>query len=305
MSERDDQELAFPETLGEVVALLLYRLGDTQQQVWDAALLERFFIRGTDVLAKECRVVWDMTYFPDEAGVAVHTFPESLLEVDRCTWDYKRMSPTSAIDLQRFDYAYRVTRGDVYAYIQDSDGLREFRKIRVPASNYIPYVVLGDGVSRREAWGIMRSEGTLEGTPFTTIGTWGLPRRIPYLHPTHTSNFGLARRPEKELRNVRVEHYRRPLDPRLQNGGRIELPAPYLKFCIWYALWHALEMDGPGQDVEMAQHYQARWLDGIARARKRQEMVDRFAFHRMGGGHQPIPRPPRPQLPWQYGEPVD
>ena len=64
-------------------------------------------------------------------------------------------------------------------------------------------------------------------------------------------------------------------------------------------------MDGPGQDPEMAEHYRLRWLEGVSRAERRQQYVDKMAFHRMGGGHEPIPRPPRPQLPWHYGEPVD
>lgn len=73
---------------------------------------------------------------------AVERLPDSLYQVDRVTWDRRKMEPMQSRTLQRRDAYYETIRGDALGYLQDKDGLRTLRKYRPPAGRCIYYPTL-------------------------------------------------------------------------------------------------------------------------------------------------------------------
>lgn len=88
------------------------------------------------------------------------------------------------------------------------------------------------------------------------------------------------------------------------DGTALDIPDRYTDYVVWYALARALERDGKGQDSEMAAHYNSRYLDGLARIKKRKSQVLSSRTGVMGGGSEPPRGPGVPTLVQTYGRPV-
>jgi hypothetical protein len=73
-----------------------------------------------------------------------------------------------------------------------------------------------------------------------------------------------------------------------------------VKYVRHYVLWKALERDGAGQDLKLAEHYQTRYMDGIGRMKRRKNA---FTTERRVSlsGDRPAGQVPLPRLPWNYG----
>lgn len=221
--------------------------------------------------------------------------PKTLTALDRVTWDNRTIEALAPRRLQHGDARYELTRGEVYGYTWQKDGVRTLRKVRVPAAMAATVTVTG-------TWGGLRRPTDL--STDTVTGTWGVPRRLPGHHPIGSGYFGLPRRPFLDGTNVRVEHFRhgRALD---HAGAVCELPAPYVRYLRDYAQAQLLARRGPGQDLKLAAHFQQRWTRGLARLAKRLDFVDRERTAVLGGdGRTLTTRPPRPQRPWAYGSVV-
>jgi hypothetical protein len=80
---------------------------------------------------------------------------------------------------------------------------------------------------------------------FPAGGPWGTPTRR---HP--------------DTANTRVETIRLG---RNWTHHASELPSPYQKYILFWAMAKAYERDGPGQSVEMAQHFTERFEMGVYR----------------------------------------
>lgn len=226
---------------------------------------------------------------------ATAELPKILTALERVTWDNRVIDALSPRRLQHGDSRYEITRGEVYGYTWQKDGIRTLRKVRAPAAQAATVTVTG-------SWGILRRPTDL--STDTVTGTWGVPRRIPGHHPMGPEAFGLPRRPFLEGTNVRVEFFRhgRPLDTPTAVS---ELPAPYVRYLRDYAQWQLLARKGPGHDAKLAEHFHQRWLRGMARIVVRLDHVDRERTAVLGGdGRTLTTRPPRPSRPWAYGATV-
>ena len=116
-------------------------------------------------------------------------------------------------------------------------------------------------------------------------------------------SFGLPRRPYRDETNVRLDVTRYGRDWR-GVGVACELPDRYAVYLRDYAQGQCLGRRGPGQQPTLATHFLQRWERGLARIRRRLASVepDRvivFGGQRSSRGQ----KPPRPQLPWQFGRP--
>jgi hypothetical protein len=219
--------------------------------------------------------------------------PTRLTRLDRATWDRRVTDVFEARSLSRLDARYQTQTGEVEALLWELDGIRTVRKFRVPAQ--VAATVYVDG-----SWGILRTPADLSGD--VIHGSVGIPRRIPSEHPLGPERFGLPRRPFREGKNVRLEHYRlgRPFEL-----GPCELPARYADYLRDYAMAAALLRPGPGQDVRLAAHFQERWKRDVARLERRLRQVDTEVVHVLGGeATVGAGKPPRPKLPWAYGSVV-
>jgi hypothetical protein len=221
--------------------------------------------------------------------------PTSVIALDRLTWDNQTIDALNGRELAAMDGRYELTRGEVYGYTWRKDGVRTLRKVRVPAAQASTVTVNG-------SWGDLRRPTDL--TTDTVTGTWGIARRIPGMHPMGPEAFGLPRRPYLEGKNVRVEHFRHSRDLSERND-EVELPDRYAIYLRDYAMARLLEVAGPGQDLVLSAHYQQRWDRAMARIASRLSRMDKERVTVLGGDGRGLQRrPPRPQLPWQYGSRV-
>ena len=81
---------------------------------------------------------WEHAYESMTEIPAVVTLPEDLHQVERATWNTKRIVPMHSREMEVDDGRYELNKGEVLAYTQDKDGLRQLRKWRVPGAAYVP-----------------------------------------------------------------------------------------------------------------------------------------------------------------------
>lgn len=241
---------------------------------------------------------WEASYLPagDSYYRATDQLPENLYQIDRATWDWKKIEPVRSTELEQQDSRYWINNGEVIGYLQDRDGLRVFRKWRVPAVAATEYTITGTG-------GILRSPADISGDAI--LGSWGIPRRIPTMFGMgDTGGWGFPRRPFQDYKNTRIEFSRRGRAVE-EDSDEFELPDRYVMYLRFYALWKALERDGKGQDLDYAAHWQGRYMAGIARIIRR---IKAFARNRRSAMiDEPLntlSRPPMARLPWQFGRVV-
>ncbi len=83
-----------------------------------------------------------------------------------------------------------------------------------------------------------------------------------------------------------------------------DIPAHYARYLRFFVLFRALERDGEGQDLQLADHYSARYEAGITRISARMAAVRATRRGCIGAIGRRGRKPPRPRLPWNYGEAV-
>lgn len=242
--------------------------------------------------------VWESAYLP--TGMSYYkgtdTLPESCYQIERSTWNNQRLEPIASTEAEIYDSRYWIQNGEVIGYLMDKDGLRVFRKWRVPAVAADAYTTTGN-------FGILRDPSDISGDE--VIGSWGCPRRLPGQGPIGDSGgWGIPRRCYQDIHNTRIEFSRRgrPIE---DQDDTFELPDRYVKYVRNYALWKALERDGDGQDLEFAGHWKMRWDAGIARMLARKNKLAANQRKELQGRDLVVNRrPPLARLPWQYGKVV-
>jgi hypothetical protein len=282
-------------TMKDVRDQVTYRLGDTNRDsaIWGDAEINRYIRKGLWDLCRNTKAIWDMQHLDLVDGTPTYTLREGWIEVDRVTYNNRRMEPVLRMEAEKLDYLYLEREGEPYGYIMNLDGMNLIRIVRIPAADASEYTTSG-------TWGILRDPTDI--TSETVSGTWGLPRRIPYMHP-QKGVWGLPRRPYKDQTNVRVEMFRGPEPVPTQDDHRIELPNRYTKYLRFYCLWRCFEREGDGQDLEAAEHYKQRWEMGKMRAINRMNRLMLAKPTIVGGsGLVHASGPPRgPRLPYNYG----
>lgn len=227
-------------------------------------------------------------------GTALVDLPEDLYEIERATWNTKKVEAIRSRHLEGDDSRYELNKGQVEAYTQDKDGLRRLRKWRVPSSPYVPYSLDDED----EIWGVLVQITEIDSD--TPIGQWGDFVQVAGEH-AFGDPFGIIVGIYKEPNNMRMEYRRRGAE--LSEEQDFEIPERYQKYVRHYAEARALEREGPGQDLELASHYQARYEAGVQRMLKRKQAMQ-FQRKSVLGGGAPRVTNPRVRLPWQYGEVV-
>ncbi len=113
-------------------------------------------------------------------------------------------------------------------------------------------------------------------------------------------DFGIVGPVYRENLNLRIEYRRR--GKTLSDEQPFEIPDRYTTYVRHYVLARALEREGPGQDLKLSAHFDARFQAGIARMLKRKNAMNYARTYVMGGSSSVRgQKPPRPRLPYQYG----
>lgn len=241
----------------------------------------------------------DLLYLEDvHASIeqrALEFLPETLIDLERATYDQRMVVAANHGRVSRRDSRYQFIQGEVIAYTVEREGVDVLRKIRVPADPATIYEVDG-------SWGIAREVNDVTRDKLNQTSVWGVPRRVAGHHPIgDTEGWGLPRRFYSEDNNFKIEYWR---EPRVEDTVS-ELPDRYFWYLADYAQWKALFRNGPGQNFKMGQLYKDRWDRGIARLKNRLGRVMKERIRRLGGESRNMREgPPRPRLPWQYGDRV-
>lgn len=267
-------------SLAWIVTEVLTRLGDTDQTVWNSAEIEAYLKEGYDEMAYRTAAFWDTAYLDDVSSQATHNLPADTYDVERATWDNKKLVALKANDLIQLDSQYRVTTGQVESYTLDQDGLRVFRKYRIPTVNKTIEVT---------SWGNPRD---LRDLGYSETAQWGIARVIPELKGPSTA-WGIPRNLNVDSLNTRIEVTRRGR-PLVSINSEFEFDDRYVKYIRFFALSRALERESPGQDLQLSKHYSERYLAGIQRIMKRKALFRSRPARRFGGDNVMRRRPPGP-----------
>jgi len=269
-------------SLIQVVSEVLTRLGDTDQSVWSQSEIESYLKEGYDLMAILTGYFWDSAYLDDVAGQALYDLPAQVYEIERATWNNEKLIALRTSDLIEIDSSFRTTQGQVEAYTQDMDGLRKFRKYRIPSAT------AGAG-AEADSWGIPRSFSI----DLSESTSWGLPRSLSTVNeagqPWGIIRTGLS----SDALNTRIEFTRRG-ESLEASDSEFEFPDRYVKYVRFFSLSRALERESPGQDLKLSGHYMDRFEEGVKRILDRKTRVATQAPLRMGGGPTPRREPPGP-----------
>ena len=82
----------------------------------------------------------------------------------------------------------------------------------------------------------------------------------------------------------------------------VELPDRYAKYIVFFAISKAYRREGPGQSLDLAEHYRMRFELGVARIQARKSSAQKARLGRLGGSSLRSGPPPRPRLPWNFPE---
>ncbi len=109
--------------------------------------------------------------------------------------------------------------------------------------------------------------------------------------------------PAESASNTIIEYFRRGA-ALSSDSTALDIPDRYTDYIVWYALARALEREGPGQDSEMAAHYQLRYDEGVKRIKRRKSQIHQSRTGQLGGKDAPPPKLGDPQWPSTYGRVV-
>lgn len=274
-------------------------------------------------------IPWEQQYIDNGVGPCDHTnfwestlnhtyqdnflataqLPPETISVARVTYDNYRIDPQYSSDLAEHYKFYEYIQGPQRSYALDKDGYFTIRKVPVPAGkgNFYLHESSSGGaevVGSTAVFGTIRYQTANE---FETSPTYNAPsvngasrgvlRRVVGQFPSGYSPYGVPRRLYSDVKNFRVEYYRRGKD---LSTTPFEIPDRYVKYVELYAMSLARERDGVGQSKQVAAHYLARYQEGVARMRKRAEKVLKEYTHKMGGGVPLNLAPSRATLPYHY-----
>ena len=239
---------------------------------------------------------WEADYLDAESTswLPVGTVPEDNVAVDRGTFDYIDLDPEYSQWFEEHERNFQTVRGTPLRFAMDRDGIGGIRL--VPGPNFGP-----DALEISGTFGLLRTCGDDDGlSTWDPTGSWGSLREIPQ-HFRMGGQFGIPRRLFSDVDNARIEYFRLGKDP---GQYQFDLPDRFVKYVEHYAQAKALERDGPGQDLSLAQHFMQRFEDGVSRMIRRLGENRRARRNAIGSGGKPQARPALARLPYQYGRQI-
>lgn len=259
-------------------------------QIWTDAELNSYIQEAYLRFARESRLLFSMDTIKGLDSTATYTIPSDVVQLERALWDGNRIPPSTSRDLRKNLATYRSSEGEPFTYCLDEDGPSTIRLANIPSADGSAFTIVG-------TWGALRTPTDI--TAATITGTWGVPRILPGHHPTRGA-WGIPRIVAEDTDNLRIEGYRQGL-PVTQDSHSFELPDQWCRYLRWFVLAKAYKRDGPGQDLQLAQHFEERWAMSLERVAFRRRQMVRERVGVLGKGASTMRQsvaPPR--LPWNY-----
>ncbi len=242
----DDIAAASFPSLATTRTELARRLNDSNHVIWSADKLNGFLQEGYDEFCSRTLCLWRRMIFPGVvAGTAVYDSPDDLIRLERATWDDRSLLVLESFDLRRHDERYLDQgSGTVDIISSDGDGIKKFRLYRAPES------VEADPSS--DEFGVPRQMDFEAGSD----SAYGIPRRINFDESSQA--YGSPR--VLGVSNLILEFSRKgqPL-----TDASFEIPDRFVRYVKDYAMWRCLRIVGPGQDLDLAEHYRQRFEAGV------------------------------------------
>jgi hypothetical protein len=223
--------------------------------------------------------------------------PQSTVEVLRVTYNDRELYALGSAQARRLDPNYESRSGDPQFFTFDKDGIFFLRLIPNAQGDAVYDTVSG-------SWGTMTYTDDTDVSVVTTevsgynTGGYGILRHRDDMFPTN-GPWGTPTRVHPTDANVKVEVYRLGRD---LGNHPFELPDSYLRYPLYYAMSQALRRDGPGQDMELADHFEQRFEMGIHRMVSKRSKMDRERIGRLTGAPTsgPFGNMGWPQAPFPY-----
>lgn len=204
--------------------------------------------------------------------------PTSTVDVIRVAYDETTLAGTSSQQMRQMDQTYETRTGDPQWFIWDKDGLFYVRVVPAATGNATYPVISGSWGTRTSTddadvtastneasghetggYGILRAQTDT----FPAGGPWGSPTII---HPS-TDNIV-----------VEVNRLGRAL-----TSYPLEIPEAYRKYVVYWAMSRALRREGPGQDIELSDHYADRFTMGVSRMIEKRDKLQQERVGMFGG----------------------
>jgi hypothetical protein len=257
-----------------------------ENEFMDTPVLSRFmvtresdaeFVDGNPIIANHTRptdaeyMSPDDTYLPMTPTTrSLFKLPAGVVSVDRVTHDWLRLDPEQDRYHRKTRSAYQTLEGGVFSYQMDQDGWQSIRLVNVPVT-----VVSSVEISGLHGGMRVVTEYGLEDEP--VIGVYGGVRVVP----RHFSGnqYGGIRRIVSDDNATRVELYR--LGKNLDNHP-FEIPDRSVKYVEWWAMHRAYSKPGEGENKKLADHFSARFEQGVQTVKTRVRTIMRERSIAMG-----------------------
>jgi hypothetical protein len=177
--------------------------------------------------------------------------PDGVVSVDRVTHDWLRLDPEHDRYHRKTRSSYQTLEGGVFAYQMDQDGWQSIRLVNVPVTVVSTEEITGTyGAIRRI------TSYNLEDEP--VIGSYGALRVVP--RHFCGDQYGVVRRIVPDDDATRVELYRLGKD---LDHHPFEIPDRAVKYVEWWAMHRAYSTPGEGENKKLADHFLARFEQGL------------------------------------------
>ena len=131
-----------------------------------------------------------------------------------------------------------------------------------------------------------------------TLEEDGTGKLRKWLVPSVTATAG------QDVNNTRLEYFRLPTTMSAA-GDAFSVSDRCVKYLESYAMYRAFERKGMGQNPKAAQHYRARFEEGVQRLLARRRRVQTACVPLVVGGSPPVrSHLATPRLPWNFGKVV-
>jgi hypothetical protein len=205
------------------------------------------------------------------------TLPNNTVEVTRVAFDNRSLNGISSQRMREIDPNYETRAGDPQWYLFDKDGIFYLRVVPAAQGNASYDTVSG-------SWGTLTQRLDANSAVEDTIdegghGGYGILRHRTDMFPSGGPH-GTPTRVHPDSANIKVEVFRLNRDP---DSHEIEIPLAYQKYPIFWAMHRALERTGPGQDIQLSDHYKSRFDMGVGRMERKVRELDKERIGRLGG----------------------
>lgn len=260
-------------TVGSLLDIMARHLQETDRTMnsglWTQAELVTFLSEAQQDFLSSTGVVKNVGFVPSVTSQVEYDEPSTSMDMERVSWNGKKMYPTTQFELDQQDAKWRTRTGRNPRWLhRDNLGIKRFAVS--PAPN-----ISGTGYTASSLYGLVRgiSGGTYTYTGFAYAGPirniTGARNYIPGAIPTSRgfSAAGTIRQMIGNATNFLVIFD--VLPPTLVSVNDVLVaPDAFCRYVMYGALFRAWGKEGDGQDLRRSQYCRSRFEQGVKLAQR-------------------------------------